>query len=183
ALRGAISLLRRELSLSKPPGPEKLMANLNQALNADLVNNEHMITMVLVRYNPTSKELTYANAGHIYPLVWSQKDVIQQTATSTQPKYLKEGNSVPLGILPKWQTEAGRLNLNNGDALLLASDGITEAVVTINGQKAMLNQAGLWQLLLEQTTGLDLQDLLAQLNTTDSEQHDDQTILSLEVAL
>ncbi|MBT9316424.1 SpoIIE family protein phosphatase [Leptothoe spongobia] len=181
-MASAISLLRRELSISQPPGPEKVMANLNQALNADLVNNEHMITMVLVQYNPTSKELVYANAGHIYPLVWSQKNVVQGAAIPPQPTYLREGNSVPLGILPRWRTEAGRLSLNEGDALLLASDGITEALVTIDGQQKMLNQAGLWQLLLEQTTGLDLKHLLVQLNTTDSEQHDDQTILSLEVA-
>mgnify|MGYP001799287504 FL=1 len=181
-MASAISLLRRELSISQSPSPEKVMANLNKALNADLVNNEHMITMVLVRYNPTSKNLAYANAGHIYPLVWSQKNVIQGVEISDQPIYLKEGNSVPLGILPRWQAKAGQLSLSEGDALLLASDGITEAMVTIDGQQIMLNQSGLWQLLLEQKPELDLEHLLAQLNTTDSEQHDDQTILSLEVA-
>ncbi len=99
-----------------------------------------------------------------------------------KPTYLKEGRNVPLGWLSKWQTKPGRLQLNKGDALLLASDGITEAIVTINGQQKMLNQAGLWQLLLEQTNGLDLEKLLARLNTENNEQHDDQTILSLEVA-
>ncbi len=79
-MASAISLLRRELSASAPPGPETVMANLSQALNADLVNNEHMITMVLARYNPTSQELTYANAGHVFPMVWSQKSLMQGTA-------------------------------------------------------------------------------------------------------
>ncbi len=181
-MASAISLLRRELAASSPPSPELVMANLNQSLNADLVNNEHMITMVLVRYTPTSKELAYANAGHIYPLVWSQKSVVQGTAIPPQPTYLREGNNVPLGILPRWRAEVGRLTLNEGDALLLASDGITEASVSVDGQQQMLNHTGLWHLLLEQTTGLNLKRLLTQLNTTDSEQHDDQTILSLEVA-
>ena len=72
--------------------------------------------------------------------------------------------------------------MNEGDALLLASDGITEASIISNGQQIMLNQTGLWQLLLEQTTGLVLENLLARLNIDDQEQHDDQTILSLEVA-
>ncbi|MEM9264360.1 MAG: SpoIIE family protein phosphatase [Cyanobacteria bacterium P01_F01_bin.13] len=181
-MASAISLLRRELSASQSPNPEIVMANLNATLNADLVNNEHMITMVLVRYTPTSKELVYANAGHIYPVVWSQKSIMEGTAPSPQPTYLKNGNSVPLGILPKWWTKAGRLTLKEGDALLLASDGITEATITVDGKRTMLNQTGLWQLLLEQTSGLDLKHLLAQLNTTDNEQDDDQTILSLEVA-
>ena len=181
-MASAISLLRRELSASQPPGPEIVMANLNQALNADLVNNEHMITMVLVRYTPASRELTYANAGHVYPMVWSQKSLMQDTTTPPHPKYLREGNNVPLGILSRWQTRPGHLELDEGDALLLASDGITEALVTVDGQATMLNQTGLWKLLLEQTTGLVLEHLLARLNTTDDEQHDDQTILSLEVA-
>lgn len=181
-MASAISLLRRELSASQSPSPDIVMANLNQALNADLVNNEHMITMVLVRYSPTSRELIYANAGHIYPVMWSQKSLMEGTDTCLQPTYLREGNSVPLGILPTWRAEAGRLTLSAGDALLLASDGITEALINVDGQPKMLHQAGLWQLLLAQTTGLDLKRLLAQLNTTDTEQHDDQTILSLEVA-
>ena len=181
-MASAISLLRRELSVSCPPGPEVVMANLNQALNADLVNNEHMITMVLVRYTPDTKEITYANAGHLYPMVWSQKKLMEDTGVPPQPTYLQEGNNVPLGILPRWQVRPGQLNLNEGDALLLTSDGITEAFVTIDGQKTMLSQVGLWKLLLEQTTGLVLEHLLDRLNTKVDEQHDDQTILSLEVA-
>ncbi|MEM1250919.1 MAG: SpoIIE family protein phosphatase [Cyanobacteria bacterium P01_H01_bin.21] len=181
-MASAISLLRRELSVSQPPGPEIVMENLNRALNADLVNNEHMITMVLVRYTPETKELAYANAGHLYPMVWSQKRLMQDTGAPLQPTYLKEGQNVPLGILPRWQAKPGRLNLNEGDALLLTSDGITEAFVTVDGQETMLNQGGLWQLLLEQTTGLILEHLLDRLNTKVDEQHDDQTILSLEVA-
>ncbi len=181
-MASAISLLRRELSASEPPGPETVMTNLNQALHSDLVNNEHMITMVLVRYSPTSQKLTYANAGHIYPVVWSQKELTKGTAPLPQPTYLKEGNNVPLGILSKWRTQPGCLQLNKGDALLLASDGITEALVTIDGQQTMLHEVGLWQLILEQTNGLDLENLLVRLNTASNEQHDDQTILSLEVA-
>ena len=181
-MASAISLLRRELSASQSPSPEAVLANLNQALNADLVNNEHMITMVLVRYNPASRELTYANAGHIYPVVWSQQNLQQGNAKSPQPTYLTEGQNVPLGILPRWRAKPGHLRLSKGDALLLASDGITEALVTIDGQQTMLNQTGLWRLLLEQTTGLVLENLLARLNTANNEQHDDQTILSLEVA-
>lgn len=181
-MASAISLLRRELSVSQSPSPENVMANLNQALYADLVNNEHLITMVLVRYTPTTKELVYANAGHIYPLIWSQKAIMEAALPPPTPKYLKDGQRFPLGIAPKWHQEPGQLGLQTGDALLLVSDGITEATVTVDGQQTMLKHAGLWKLLLEQKTGLDLKHLLAQLNTTDNEQHDDQTILSLEVA-
>ncbi|MEM7793584.1 MAG: SpoIIE family protein phosphatase [Cyanobacteria bacterium P01_C01_bin.118] len=179
-MASAISLLRRELSVSQSPSPENVMANLNQALYADLVNNEHLLTMVLVRYTPSTQELVYANAGHVYPLVWSQKDVMETALPPPTPTYLKDGQSFPLGIAPRWYRESGRLCLQAGEALLLVSDGITEA--TVDGQQTMLKHAGLWQLLLAQKTGLDLKHLLAQLNTTDNEQHDDQTILSLEVA-
>ena len=181
-MASAISLLRRELAASHPPSPDIVMANLNHALNADLVNKEHMISLVLSLYTTSNGQLVYAIAGHIYPLLWSQICIVLGTLSPPQPKYLRGGNNVPLGIIPRWSTQAGQLTLAEGDALLLTSDGITEALVTIDGQQTMLNQTGLWQLLLEQTTGLVLENLLAQLNIEDNEQHDDQTILSLEVA-
>lgn len=98
---------------------------------------------------------------------------------------------MPLGILPIWKGAAGNLTLNSGQALLLASDGITEATVTqdivnpgivgTGHNPVMLKQEGLWQLLLQQPNSLDLTDLLARIRGQNQVQEDDQTILSLEV--
>jgi serine phosphatase RsbU (regulator of sigma subunit) len=157
----------------------------------DLISNNHFITMVLARYTPTTGELIYANAGHIYPLVWSQKMLLEQasqgeSAITVEPNFLK-ARGIPLGILPAWRGKIGSLNLSPGDIFLLTSDGITEATVLQQSQedetqtRKMLHQEGLWQLLIQQKEPLNLDNLLAFVRESNSIQEDDQTILALEV--
>lgn len=188
-MASAISLLRRELSQEHPPSPEIVMRNLNAALLDDLVGTNCFITMVLARYNPSTHELVYANAGHIYPLVWAHQAVMVQVGASQdvsiEPNYLHE-RGVPLGILPVWQAAAGARTLEPGDVLLLTSDGITEATVASHSQTAatshaMLQQSGLWRLLIQEGRSLDLDQLLSRIQAHTKVQEDDQTILSLEV--
>ena len=50
-----------------------------------------------------------------------------------------------------------------------------------NSARAMLQQEGLWQLLKQQTSLLNLEALLASIREQNPVQEDDQTILSLEV--
>ena len=88
--------------------------------------------MVVARYTPSTGHLAFANAGHIYPIVWSNSDVKAQTAsgiTPAEPNFLK-ARGIPLGILPVWKGKAGAIELKSGDVFLLTSDGITEASVT-----------------------------------------------------
>ncbi|MBD0266634.1 MAG: serine/threonine-protein phosphatase, partial [Tolypothrix sp. Co-bin9] len=170
-----------------PPPPNVIMQNLNQALSQDLISNNCFITLVLACYTPTTRELVYANAGHIYPMHWTVSPNLAEN-----PNYLKV-RSIPLGILPKWQALCGQLVLSAGDTLLLASDGITEAMVlkqtqlnkTVAGfvpaNYLMLNQEGLWQFLKSEPKPLSLNHLLARIQADNNVQEDDQTILSLEV--
>ncbi|MFQ4145958.1 SpoIIE family protein phosphatase [Chlorogloeopsis sp. ULAP02] len=186
-MASVISVLRRELSQQTPAMPNAVMENLNHALAEDLISNNYFITLFLARYTPATGELVYANAGHIYPLLWSRKTLTQN------PNYLKI-RGIPLGILPKWQAAFGQLFLTSGETLLLTSDGITEATVfkNINSseqlnngvkstQRSMLNLDGLWQLLQQETQPLSLNSLLARIQADNHVQEDDQTILSLEV--
>ncbi len=186
-MASAISVLRRELSQETPAEPNLIMQNLNYALSDDLISNNCFITLVIACYTPSNRELVYANAGHIYPLLWSRQ------ATAAEPNYLKV-RGVPLGILPKWQAQSGRLLLAAGDTLLLASDGITEAMVSNNllvsdktkdslqgSSRSMLNQDGFWQILQQEARPLSLNNLLARIQADNYVQDDDQTILSLEV--
>jgi serine phosphatase RsbU (regulator of sigma subunit) len=194
-MASAISILRRELAQEVSPEPEVVMRNLNSIMSDDLVSTNCFITMVLARYTPASRQLVYANAGHIYPIVWSHRLIVQQRAVSensvaVEPNYLKV-RGVPLGILATWKANAGVLTLNAGDLFLLISDGITEATVKdVNPRPqnyeqntgAMLKQDGLWQLLLQESDPFDLTNLLNRIRErTNNVQEDDQTILSLEV--
>ncbi|PLZ94578.1 fused response regulator/phosphatase [Fischerella muscicola CCMEE 5323] len=186
-MASAISVLRRELSQETPAMPNMVIQNLNKALGDDLISSNCFITLILARYTPSTRELVYANAGHIYPLLWSRETDIDN------PQYLKI-RSIPLGILPKWQADFGQLFLAPKDILLFTSDGITEAMVTkksyavqnsVNGFKpnhrSMLHLDGLWQLLQQETQPLSLNHLLARIQAGNNIQEDDQTILSLEV--
>jgi len=192
-MASAISVLRRELSQESPPDPHLVMQNLNRSLSDDLISANCFITMVLARYSPSTHKLVYANAGHIYPLVWSSEAIAaRQTGQldheTLEPNYLKV-RGVPLGILPNWKAAAGNLDLKSGEVLLLTSDGITEATIQSNesngsgmaNSSVMLQQTGLWQLLLNEQHPLDLTRLLAQIRAHNAIQEDDQTILSLEV--
>ena len=189
-MASAISVMRRELSQESPPDPYEVMQNLNSSLSDDLISNNCFITMVLARYTPETGLLAYANAGHIYPLVWSRTALLaagNKGSEEVKPNFLKD-RGIPLGILPIWKGKAGTINLDSGDVFLLTSDGITEATVvqeaTDGGEatRVMLQQEGLWQLLQEQKSHqLNLDNLLAPIRADNLVQEDDQTILSLEV--
>ena len=186
-MASAISVLRRELAQEKSPEPDRVMQNLNHSLASDLMSNNCFITMALIRYSEATGDLVYANAGHVYPVVWPHQDMVErrektQSTEEIEPHYL-DVRGVPLGILPTWQAAAGELKISSGDVVLLTSDGITEATVAnhANGSCSMLNQEGLWNFIQQQPAELDLDDLLAYIHLPEGEQEDDQTILSLEV--
>lgn len=188
-MASSISVLRRELAQEKSPAPEMVMRNLNSILCNDLMSNNCFITMALIRYSPNTGKLVYANAGHVYPIVWSHRSVVasrgQRDLPAVVPTYL-DVRGVPVGILPVWQAAAGETKLAAGDVVLLTSDGITEATVPShrggNGSCSMLNQEGLWAFLQKQPADLNLDDLLAYIDVGEGEQEDDQTILLLEVS-
>ena len=188
-MASAISVMRRELSQEVSPEPDRVMHNMNSSMSDDLIGNNHFITMVVARYTPSTGHLAFANAGHIYPIVWSHSEVKAQAAsgkTPAEPNFLK-ARGIPLGILPVWRGKAGTIELKSGDVFLLTSDGITEATVTTEAvaggvqTRSMLQQEGLWQLLIQEPGSFNLDNLLAHIRADNPVQEDDQTILSLEV--
>jgi len=188
-MASAISVMRRELSQEISPEPDQVMQNMNSTMSDDLIGNNHFITMVVARYTPSTGHLAFANAGHIYPIVWSHSEVKAQAAsgkTPVEPNFLK-ARGIPLGILPVWRGKAGMIELKSGDVFLLTSDGITEASVTTEAvaggvpTRSMLQQEGLWKLLIEEPGSFSLDNLLVHIRADNPVQEDDQTILSLEV--
>ncbi|MBE9093911.1 SpoIIE family protein phosphatase [Tychonema sp. LEGE 07203] len=188
-MASAISVMRRELSQEVSPEPERVMQNMNSSMADDLIGNNHFITMVVARYTPSTGHLAFANAGHIYPIVWSNSEVKARAASGAapaEPNFLK-ARGIPLGILPVWKGKSGAIELKSGDVFLLTSDGITEATVTTEAvpggepTRSMLQQEGLWQLLIREPGSFNLDNLLAYIRADNPVQEDDQTILSLEV--
>jgi serine phosphatase RsbU (regulator of sigma subunit) len=61
--------------------------------------------------------LTYANAGHDFPIL-VRRNGQTETLTSTGPA---------LGVVPELSHETGSVSLQEGDCLVLYTDGVTEA--------------------------------------------------------
>jgi serine phosphatase RsbU (regulator of sigma subunit) len=76
------------------------------------------ITMFYGEFEPERGLLRYTNAGHNYPLVRRQDGSLEE---------LRDGG-LPLGILEDADYMEGESMLEVGDALLLFSDGISEAL-------------------------------------------------------
>ncbi|MGF1536259.1 MAG: SpoIIE family protein phosphatase [Elainellaceae cyanobacterium] len=199
-MASAISVLRQELSHDLAPAPGVVMQRLNHSLMSSLVSSNCLITMVLARYSCASSELTYANAGHVYPMIWSRPQVQHASSRPSEAElaYLKE-RGVPLGITAEWQGKLGRRSLHPGDVLLMVSDGITEAPVPCvsapsvpcpglspPGQQdslklEMLRHSGLWELILKLNGSPDIDAILSHIQPSSEIREDDQTILSMEV--
>ena len=75
------------------------------------------ITLFLASYDPPTGRLTFVNAGQTPPLLRRQNGSIERLMSG----------GIALGMFPGSTYEAGEVQMNRGDALLLYSDGLTEA--------------------------------------------------------
>ncbi len=111
----ARSILRRELA--EGGRPAHVLESTNRALFADLVRAGLFITAFCARLEPASGELVYANAGHNLPLLRRAGGDITEL----------DADGAALGILAEVGFEECGASLGPGDALLLYTDGVTEA--------------------------------------------------------
>jgi sigma-B regulation protein RsbU (phosphoserine phosphatase) len=93
------------------------VARLNRYACAHSLNGLRFTTAVLSEYNPTSRKLTYVNAGHNAPILRHTNGAIETL----------EVGGVPLGIRSNASYETASLELKPGDALIFFTDGVVEA--------------------------------------------------------
>ena len=78
---------------------------------------EHFATLFFGHYDDRARRLTYANCGHLAPLLVRADGSIERlTPTATV-----------IGAFKDWRTEERSVDLQGGDTLVLFSDGVTEA--------------------------------------------------------
>jgi phosphoserine phosphatase RsbU/P len=97
--------------------PAAVLARVNRVLIDDLPAGK-FVTVVFAVLDPLSRTLTFANAGHPWPLF-----------VNGEPHFLRTASGLPLGIADCTFDEY-RASLPRGSRVLLYSDGITEAVNT-----------------------------------------------------
>jgi sigma-B regulation protein RsbU (phosphoserine phosphatase) len=105
-------LLSREID-----EPERILARLNDELAAD--NPSGMfVTFLCAVFEPRSGRLTLANAGHCRPVLLPRDN---------SPRWAVKDLGTALGFEPGIQFERTELTLQEGDAFILYTDGVTEA--------------------------------------------------------
>jgi sigma-B regulation protein RsbU (phosphoserine phosphatase) len=97
------------------PSPATLLGQLNRHLYSS-TQPEKYATLFLACYNSTTRNLTYANGGHLTPFI---------LCADGQVKRLDCGGSV-VGLLDGLDYVEATVQLSPGDLLLAYSDGLTE---------------------------------------------------------
>lgn len=97
------------------PSPAVLVAELNTALKENLPQSK-FVTLFLGRLDTKTGAIEYANAGHAPPL-WIRKSGVEELADT----------DLVLGVVTRADFLNRKLRLDPGDALVLFTDGVSEA--------------------------------------------------------
>lgn len=95
-------------------GPAAVLTRLNRVLIDDLPAGK-FVTMIYAVLDPAERTLTFANAGHPWPLF-----------VNGTPRFLGTKAGIPLGIA-ECSFDERRMKLRKDSRVLIYSDGITEA--------------------------------------------------------
>ncbi|MGR8941304.1 MAG: SpoIIE family protein phosphatase [Gammaproteobacteria bacterium] len=106
------------LGLEKEAGTGDILRILNALLYEDLSKAELFITMFYMKYNPATRRLSYANAGHNRPLLLRAGDTTCREL---------DAEGIIFGVTKEIAFEEKSIELSAGDLVLLYTDGITEA--------------------------------------------------------
>ncbi len=158
---------------SNPAGPQEVLEHLNRHLYQKRIEASY-VTAFLGFFEPQTRRLVYASAGHPPPVVAS--------FPSGAIESLEASRSIPLGIEPATQFKSSTVQLRLGQILIMYTDGITEAR---NRADEMFGVGGIAQSLRGgKGTAADTVKKLAdavRAFQVDAKPQDDQTIVALQI--
>ena len=156
-----------------PEDLAKLMGNVNRLVyEASSVNR--YATFFYAQYEPSTRRLTYVNAGHNPPIVFSRSN------DGWKVTRLEVGGVV-VGMLPSFPYQQATVTLAPGDLLVAFTDGISEAMNPADeewGEERMMEAA-------KDCDGLNATDTIARIMTAadafaaGAKRHDDMTLVIL----
>jgi phosphoserine phosphatase RsbU/P len=165
-------LLSADETRTQPP-PATFVQGLNRDLRGRFGNNRYA-TMFYGEFDSRSKVLRYINAGHMPPIL------ISETGEANK---LMDGD-LPVGLLPQAKYHELRLDLSKGGAVIVHTDGVTDA---LNSQGEDFGEARLMRFCnsLPEGAGAEAIGTLLAGSVVEwaagAEQFDDVTILVLSV--
>jgi sigma-B regulation protein RsbU (phosphoserine phosphatase) len=168
----AIGIMREHV-VEHPCPPAEMLAMLNRRLHAARLD-ARFIALVFGVYDAGTRRLTLANAGGPYPLL-VRAGVVQEIRIG----------GVPLGLFPEIEYEETSVELQVGDIVLFASDGIHESE---NANKEEFGQELLAALLAGVSPDHSASDISGDILIATDEHsgvglppHDDRTLVVLRV--
>lgn len=107
------SMLRA--AAARHDAPSAVLADVNEGLVPE-IPPAMFVTCLYAIIDTQAGEVVFANAGHNLPYVRTAEGVLELRATG-----------MPLGLMPGMDYEERTYRLDDGDVMVLTSDGITEA--------------------------------------------------------
>jgi len=161
------SVLRANAEQYVSPG--KVLKRTNEQLVPDIPRNM-FVTCMYVILDPSTGEVTYANAGHNLPYKNCPEGICELRATG-----------MPLGLMLEMEYEEKQDRIEEGESVILYSDGLIEAH---NPHGEMFGNSRLINILSKNKGGeQSISLLLAELTHftgNDWEQEDDVTFVTIE---
>jgi len=161
----------RTLSSSRIP-LSQLVADLNQYACSNSQGGAKFTTAFLAELDPVTGQLAYVNAGHNVPILRRKSGLVERP----------DVGGIPIGVLAAATYEVGTTRLEDGDWLVIFTDGVVEAM-NANGEE--YDEPRLIP-LLDRSAGSPPPELLRSLLTDldlfvgNTPQHDDMTCLLLK---
>jgi sigma-B regulation protein RsbU (phosphoserine phosphatase) len=167
----------RGQTLSSMTDLGEVMANLNRLVYESSAANRYA-TFFYAQYEASTRVLEYVNAGHNPPLIFrtprgsDRQDILR----------LEIGGPV-IGLMPDRSYRQGSVTLEEGDVLVLFTDGITEAMNPAGdewGEERLMQVIGA-------NRALPARDLIDRITRTSDEfaagaaQYDDMTLITARV--
>jgi sigma-B regulation protein RsbU (phosphoserine phosphatase) len=165
----------RSAALLQPGDLTTLMRHVNRLVYESSTSNRYA-TFFYAEYDPYSRILTYVNAGHNPPIVLRGSEQIHLEATGTV-----------IGLLPDVIYTRANVVLRPGDLLITFTDGVSEAMNSIEEEWGEDRMVAATRSLLSQQSSATAEQLLqcilsgADLFTAGAPQHDDMTLLLCKV--
>ena len=159
---------------ANPSSLPDLVSRMNVYACGNSQDGRRFTTAFLAEYEPTTRELTYVNAGHNTPILRRASGGIER---------LEQGG-IPLGILESAPYQSGSVLLQSGDYLVVFTDGVVEA------ENERADEYGEQRLLYVVHMGAQmapaplLQGIMTDLNrfVAGAPQHDDVTCMLVKVS-
>ncbi len=160
-------------TLSATPGSlTQLVGSMNRYACSNSQNGRRFTTAFIAEYEPTTRTLTYVNAGHNNPILRRPTGAIERLQTG----------GVPLGILEDAVYDSGTVSLQSGDWLVIFTDGVIEAENSAQQEYGEDRFMVMLHSGVALTPAMLLRTIMTDLDrfTGDAPQHDDVTLLLMK---